>query len=170
MKVCVVNKFRISKYDPAYRVDGIYTRDEWTDYSDIGQSFEGKICTKRRYLQVEKNYVSCAMEVLQKSSIDKMKISSLESHWAKRECLWHEGEIIDSSRMPQLIRDILRNKCWCFISSDDAYLHFAFDFYMYIGCNISVEDVGQICRNNNLFYELRSSPLLNSDNIFTWDF
>ena len=33
--------YRISKYDPAYRVDGVYQKDEWTAFSDIGKEYDG---------------------------------------------------------------------------------------------------------------------------------
>ena len=37
-----MNTYRISKYDPKYRKDGQFIKDEWTDYSDIGEKFEGE--------------------------------------------------------------------------------------------------------------------------------
>ena len=31
-----MNYFRLSKYNPIYRVDGIYQREQWTSICDVG--------------------------------------------------------------------------------------------------------------------------------------
>lgn len=43
-----MRSWRITKYDPSNRdVNGSYTLvDEWTEVSDIGCAFEGKVLTK----------------------------------------------------------------------------------------------------------------------------
>lgn len=48
-----MNYYRISKYDPQYRIDGIYQKDEWTSMSDIGNIYGGKVFTEDEYYKVE---------------------------------------------------------------------------------------------------------------------
>ncbi len=38
-------QYRITKYDPAFRIDGKYTKDEWTSIHDIGKIYNGCIFT-----------------------------------------------------------------------------------------------------------------------------
>lgn len=46
--------YRISKYNPKYRDEhGIYTRDEWTSISDVGEYFNGYEVTMEEYLDTE---------------------------------------------------------------------------------------------------------------------
>ncbi|SRX75231.1 hypothetical protein [Aequorivita antarctica] len=48
----------IIKYNPAYRdKEGTYIKNEWTSYSEIGNSFDGEIFTLKKYLEVEEKYV-----------------------------------------------------------------------------------------------------------------
>ncbi len=50
--------WRVTKYDPKNRDhNGWYVKDEWTDYSDIGKSFEGKRLTFWEYFNVESKYI-----------------------------------------------------------------------------------------------------------------
>ena len=57
-----IHYLRITKYDPKNRDhNGWYIRDEWTDYSDIGKSLEGKALTRDEYLQVESAYISSVL-------------------------------------------------------------------------------------------------------------
>jgi len=36
-----MNEFRISKYNPVYRINEIYTRNEWSSCADVGCEVEG---------------------------------------------------------------------------------------------------------------------------------
>ena len=35
-----MKEYRISKYDPQFRVNGAYQKNEWTSISDIGKVFD----------------------------------------------------------------------------------------------------------------------------------
>ena len=42
-------EYRITKYNPANRIDGIYITEEWTSFSDIGKIFDGTKLTQTEY-------------------------------------------------------------------------------------------------------------------------
>ena len=49
----------IVKYNPKYYdAKGVYTKDEWTDFSDIGKEFEGETSIFRRVLRGGKQLYS----------------------------------------------------------------------------------------------------------------
>lgn len=55
----------IAKYNPKYYNEkGIYTKDEWTDFCDIGKEFEGKRLSLEEYMEVENNYIAFLLECL----------------------------------------------------------------------------------------------------------
>lgn len=150
-----MNTYRISKYNPEYRKNGIYLKDEWTDYSDIGDKFDGKMFTKQEYLRVEQNYISCILTILENSGATQLFIDGYEDYTTNA---WKNGQYLTTAELPQLIQDCLRNKCWCKLKGNQAYVHFSDDFYFYIGCNLSNQNVEALCQRYNLFCEVRHSP------------
>jgi hypothetical protein len=42
-----MNEYRICKYNPRFRVNGVYIKDEWTSVSDIGKTFEDGVLTEK---------------------------------------------------------------------------------------------------------------------------
>ena len=63
-----------------------------------------------------------------------------------------------------LVKDCLRKRCWCKLSADNFFIHFGYDYYMYIGCNISENRMNEIASQNCLYSELiKQSPYLITD-------
>lgn len=52
-----MTEYRITKYNPANRIDGIYMADEWTGFSDIGKVFGGTKLSQDIYLKTERAYI-----------------------------------------------------------------------------------------------------------------
>ncbi len=44
-----MNQYRITKYDPQYRIDGVYERYEWSNLSDVGTVFEDGLLTQAEW-------------------------------------------------------------------------------------------------------------------------
>ena len=60
----------IVKYAPQYYDEnGVYQKDEWTCFSDIGKEFEGKIITMEDYLDVEDRFISVTRAILEAKKI-----------------------------------------------------------------------------------------------------
>lgn len=68
-------ELRITKYDPQYRNElGYYLRDEWTEISDVGRTFEGKLLTANEYLETEARYVEALKILLNAYGISEMSL------------------------------------------------------------------------------------------------
>lgn len=148
--------YRICKYDPQCREkNGTYKKEEWTDFSDIGNTFCDKVLTNAEYSRVENNYISCIMSIMEKSSLFALRIEDLEKY---SQVAWENGGIISLDTLSHVCRDCLRNNCWCKLSGEEFYIHFGYDYYMYVGCLLSLSEVSLICSSNNLFCELMDSP------------
>ena len=63
MKRNILKMHEIVKYPPQNYINGIYEKDEWTDYSDIGKVFDDKLFTLEEYLSVEKKYINVQVAV-----------------------------------------------------------------------------------------------------------
>lgn len=77
-----MNAYRITKYDPAKRINGIYTADDWTSISDIGQTFSGTILTREEYLAVESAHVRCVIEIYKLSNTPQLAVRNVGQRYA----------------------------------------------------------------------------------------
>jgi len=65
-----VNEYRVTKYDPAFRdKSGAYTKDEWTIFKQIGETFSGVQLTSEEYERVEEAYIQAAMSFLREGGL-----------------------------------------------------------------------------------------------------
>lgn len=150
-----MNTFRISKYEPQFRQNNRYLKDEWTDYSDIGKMFNGIPLTEREYFSTEKQYISCLINILESAKVESISIESLEDY---DKTIWYNKQRLTMENIPEIIRDCLRNKCWCRLEGDGAYIHFGYDYYVYLGIELPYIVTESICRRYKLFCELFQSP------------
>lgn len=155
-------EYRISKYNPIYRnAGGNYEREDWTSFSDIGKSFNGKIFDVNEYNKYEQAYIETALSFLKESKINKLLISDLENnHLNSRYSNLQNNRVLDSNELiSQVIKSVLREDFWCkLINQNNFFIHFGYDYYMYIGTNIKCEKSEILLTRNNLFMENITSP------------
>lgn len=147
--------YRISKYDHKYRVGAKYLRNEWTDYSDIGKVFENRVLTEQEYFFVEQNYISCIVNILQTAGIESLSVKALEEYTT---VVWQNNQWLLIEDLSSIFRDCLRNKCWCRLENNNTYVHFGYDYYVYVGVDLPFEKVTEICQKHNLFCNVQHSP------------
>ena len=151
--------YAISKYDPAYRIDGIYTKEEWTDYSDIGRIVGGHLLTKSEYLTVESRYLSTVSDVLDLLGIDQMELQHLEMHgsmrWLRR-VLKLYPRTKDRAGILSFLRGCLRNKYWGELHHPALTIFTGYDYYLAIICDLSEETIERIVSKNRLYYQASS--------------
>ena len=164
--------WRITKYNPCNRdINGIYTiKDEWTSYSDIGTLREEKIFTYEDYKKIEDAYVASILMIMECNAVEKLKIVGLEKR----------GPLISDSYMSEnmkkiydkvrddiycskdtintLARLVLREKLWCKLEASSMFVHFGYDYYMYIGSAQMCEKEIQKIQELGLYVEEQDSP------------
>ena len=157
----VVTRFdyRVTKYNPAYRdTQGRYTRNEWTSFQEVPAAV-----SLENYLQVEQSYIDSALQFLAEQSIVSLKLRGLENsrrHKIAGLPLKNEAPI-PLARLGQVVRDILREKFWARLESDcTSYVHFGWDFYMYIGLPTRPTGAIRAAEKRGLFVEEFTSPYL----------
>lgn len=136
--------YKISKYNPNNYKEGTYLLEEWSDFSDVGKIFNDNVFTMDEYLRIEKNYILFIMKIVAETHLHFFIIKDLE----KNEIVpWENMQKISVEQLECLIKDCLRNKCWCKIHSENFCLCFGFDFYIHICCDISYMDVEKNVQN-----------------------
>lgn len=124
---------RITKYH-GYDVEGNLTspENEWTNYFDVGNKV-----SLEDYILVEDEYINFVISLCYLFSVEKLTVSELEIF--DEAGLLKYPESVAINELPLLIRDVLREKIWCKLLSDDLEVHFGYDFYMYVVCPLSCD-------------------------------
>ena len=102
--------YRISKYNPIDKIDGIYQVDDWTSYSDIREQYGGRVVQPSEYLAVETQYINCIQDIWDACHVHRLCISGLEI--TSDGLSWENGQSLGRSEASQFLRDSLRERCW----------------------------------------------------------
>ena len=166
-------QWRITKYNPNFRDEnGYYTlTEDWTCPSEIGKTINGNQFTLEDYLQVEAAYIDSAIKFIDESGIDLLRILQLECDISEEdrtsplyekefeELVLKEDLVINKNEIRLICKMVLRNFLWCKLySKDHFFIHFGWDYYMYIGSHVNCLSAIKFAENNGLFVEQCTSP------------
>ena len=150
-----MKQFRITKYDPQFRdAAGVYTRDEWTSYSDIGKNV-----SREEYEKIESAYIETAVRFLKEQGIVELKVTNLENHEERAlPASLSDGSSIETESLAPIFRGILREEFWAKLEAKAAFVHFGWDYYMYIGVPDVPMHAADYAARSGLFVEECQSP------------
>ena len=152
-----INEFRISKYDISKRMNGFFQDIDWTSFSDIGKVYHDKELTLETYLQVENAYLWFIESICSTLGITQMEINSLED--PRNRCIHKDGSFLLSvDEILNVSRDCLREYYWCRIEHPRLFLHFGYDYYLYVGSKLNFVQIKNIASEYGLYTEIKSSP------------
>ena len=168
----------IVKYNPKYYdIQGVYTKDEWTDFSDVGREFEGKRLSIEEYLVVENNFIAFVRECLEligckyltidwnwwngdkKSYRDSIKSNcKLDPNFEETEylALFNEVEVKNRVSIPKsmcLFRLMLRCSLGISLSNRKRKikLYMGYEYYLHFFTCIDSEVLSEKARKYNLY-------------------
>lgn len=136
----------VTKYNPENRgADGVYLLDEWTDYSDVGKMYNGKIVTLEEYEVVEASYTLAAKTFF---SFFKCETFLLDGLMFFDDGIENEGEqlieafrLVDSNRifgwekfdliLQLMQRGYMASEVSC-LSNHNIVMRLSYDYYMYL--------------------------------------
>ncbi len=168
--------FRITKYNHEKFGTSEYMND-WTSVSDVGKTFGGKVLTPDVYIETENKYIYLLCEFMKENSVSAFNICGLEKcdieenldRINSRDIYVPKGtkELISSISKTQkiegvenisiLARLILREVLWCKLEHPSMFVHFGYDYYMYVGCN---KKIGENRYIEGMYIEPFRSPYL----------
>jgi hypothetical protein len=162
--------YRITKYNPEYRDSrGAYLRDEWTSYSDIDKNFQDTTLDYQTYLKTESAYINAIIVFMKCLHLDKLCINKRDSYRSDSTTVYiskyfpdttvlRDGKCFDKVAVANISRLILREQLWCKLEADSMYVHFGWDYYMYIGSNKKCSRAVTAIQKTGLFVEMFESP------------
>lgn len=168
-----MNEYRITKYDPNDRNEhGYYSSDydHWMGYGDIGEIFQGNTLTLSEYLKVEQRYIDAVISLMRCGEINHLTVVGLEKEndnildmntTAQMENVYRkimDASIVNILDIDALCKLILRRDIWAKLESETMFVHFGYDYYMYIGVDFECEDVLSQVEKTGLFVEEFESP------------
>ncbi|KMJ59853.1 hypothetical protein AB685_03070 [Bacillus sp. LL01] len=168
----IKNQWRISKYNPIFRdSEGIYTKtDEWTSVSELGKVIDGKPFTINEYLEIEQAFIDSIMRFIKLHKFTSIRIYSLEINKStsdSKSALYEpnfdslnltEDSEIDIENIPTVCKMILREYIFCHLISEQFFIHFAYESYLFFGSNSIQSDLLDIGKNDKIFIEKMHSP------------
>jgi hypothetical protein len=154
--------YRITKYDPGLRNDaGHYTREEWTHFAQVGKRVAGRRLTAREYLRTEALYLSALKAVLLEANVSSVQVRGL---WLPARTsaplrAWRRRHTITIARAIEFAQLALRNQVGGqLIAPRRAYVHFGWDYYMYLGVSRKTPKALAAIQSSGLFVESHLTP------------
>lgn len=146
-------EYRITKYNPTKRdSSGAYLdQDEWTCFSEVGVKVN-----LAEYEVVENAYILSAIDLLVNAGVVSVRVKGLEDY--QHQSSLKENTLIATALLKPYLQSVLRNEYWCCFEADHGFVHFGYDYYMYVGAlNVSDQLIQKIIQKG-LFVEALSSP------------
>lgn len=146
----ILSAHSVTKYNPIYRDEqGVYLRDEWTDYSDIEKKFEGNKLTLEEYENIETKYVESVKYLFRYYRINKIQLISKKYFLDENLERFKNKELGDFymkmvakrtvgiNDIDKVVRLILRGGLYCELwgkNNRSVVVRFGYDYYMHFNC------------------------------------
>ena len=166
-----MNQYRVTKYNPLFRNEkGSYLKDEWTEYSDVGKSYNESKLSIEEYLNTEDKYISAVINFMMQNNVEFIFANNIEINESpfdiyatddmkKMYVLLSENKKIEIADISSICKLILRNYIWCKLEQEKMFVHFGYDYTMYIGVdNKENTNVIKNIEKSGLFVEEFQSP------------
>jgi hypothetical protein len=165
--------YRITKYNPQDRNElGHYQKKDWIGIDDIGKTFDKKKLTLQKYLQVEAAYAQAIIYIMDYLNLESLTLKNFTKlKLTHPELLNQEmlnvynntinDEQIDKIKVFLLTKLLLREEIAGIFEKKEMFVHFGYDYYMYIGSSKELpQDLRNKIENLGLFVEDFESPYL----------
>ena len=158
--------WRVTKYNPSNRdADGSYLdHEEWTCFSEVGTTV-----SMEEYQITEGKYLNAITTFMAEIGLNRVYVTALEQwsdevkHQNANEFLskvW-VGKAVTIQEVRELAKLTLRNAIWCKLGfKKQFFVHFGYDYYMYIGASKSCLKAKEVVKETGLFIEEFQSPYL----------
>jgi len=154
------HQYRVTKYNP-----DLESYDEWTDISDVGNSYSGIEFTLQEYKRVESTYVDAIFSLMKAEKVESLILSNFWDgfDYSDKELTLAEGKEFQNDSLKRVIQLILREEIGGQLTSKKGmFVHFGYDYYMYIGISNNYPEVISSIRSSGLYVEPFNSPYLES--------
>lgn len=139
--------FPVVKYDPTNRNEnGHYLVDEWTDFSDIGKVFGGKLFSYKDYLDIENKIIEAIIYMFNSNGCKKIRMKSIRIfnmpnlerlfdlqlkssfHRIIKKRVLNLDEVVLAARL--ILRGVFIAELHC-VNNKEIAVRFDYDYYVY---------------------------------------
>jgi hypothetical protein len=102
-------------------------------------------------------YLELIKWVCKSSGVERLQITNLEDYQCLSPCenlSWTESV----EQIVNIARDCLRERYWCRLHAHNFFIHFGYDYYLYMGTQLDYLQMHCIANNLGVFVEKMSSP------------
>ena len=151
----------IVKYKPEFYDDnGVYQKDEWTSYYDVGKEYDGKVVSLEEYLDIENRFISITRAVLESAGCTFVTLGYIES---RRKKGLKEGMRVRVDKIAPYLRMALQGKAFIVFINRDKGIQFDFSedvLYMHLNCRIPEEELRNIVESRGLYLDPRGKVIV----------
>ena len=155
------HQYRVTKFNPEAE-----SYDEWCAISDVGSSYSGIEFTHQEYERVESSYIEAVLRFMKASKIESLTLSNFWNgfDYSDSALILAENTEYRNDSLKQIIKLILREKIGGQLTSKNGmFVHFGYDYYMYIGISRHYPKVVSSIQSLGLYVESFESPYLDSE-------
>lgn len=147
--------YRVTKYNPILRNEkGVFdiNFNEWTSFYD----YDNPKFSRQNYYLTENAYIYIINKFIELNNSSTFKICAVEN---KRFKIPYRKVCNDVLMVEFISKQVLRQKFWCKIESDNMFIHFGYDYYMYIGSKSELNETVINFGGINIYLEkIKESP------------
>ncbi len=165
-----MNYWRVTKFNPNFRErgpDSPYTIDTWIQVEDL----QYKKMSVEEYLKIEDLYVRACFEFVKESKIKELDVVDFINDMSISNLLVRNNLFIKDDRkklkkilveeLEDIVKKNLRGIVYCKLEvKGEFFIHFGYDFYMYIGSKYPCDKAILSVSDSGLFVEDFVSPYL----------
>ncbi len=151
----------IVKYEPQYYDEnGVYQKDEWTSFSDVGKEYGGKVVTIEEYLDVENRFINITRAILEAAGCSYVTLGYVEA-WRRKGL--KEGIRVRAQEIDPFLRLALRGKAYIVFINKSKGVQFEFSedvLYMHLNCRIPDDELRAIVESRGLYLDPRAKRIV----------
>jgi len=152
------HEYRVTKYNPKFRnALGPYKPVEWTFFAQVGKRVGGRVLTMAQYLRTEAKYLQVLEAMLREADIRELEARGFRAK--SRRPARVRARTVTVSQAIRLARLALRERLdGILVVPWRAYVHFGWDYYLYVGLSRPTPEALGVARSLGLFVERCPSP------------
>ena len=162
----IESSFRFSRFDPAWRVDGVFSNDLWMDVTDTERP---DVSFVDDYLPVEDRYVRAVVGIFEAAEVRRVFLADVETSRSAVAELRQGGWLVDlPDPLPQSVVDVepvvragLRCQLWCRLWSSPVEVAFGHDLYMAVASRSAGLALREVVEREGLFVKASSYDFVN---------
>lgn len=154
------NSFRITKYSNRDHSGNVISEpSDWTSFYDVGEkvTLDDYLKVEGWRLKVEGEYLDFIYNLCIFLDVHELLVDNLEINSDK--CMFTDNNLVSNGDILLVAKSVLREEVWCKLISEKVEVHFGYDFYMYLICDMTLREINEKIKTSLIVEEFKSPYL-----------